>query len=148
MTETTSFELDPLVFDIDQLHTLASEQAVHDGLSDFKNNCVTWAEVEGNLLSATIEDSETNEALGLEMRYDADGNLLSDCECGRTNGELCRHSVAALFTYSARVGSPKELLSAGESAIEERMQSARAEVRTEHLSGETAFGAWHGAPGR
>jgi hypothetical protein len=142
MTETATFDQDPFVFDIEQLHALASEQTVRDGLSDFKNNCVTWVEVEGNLLSATVEDSGTEDALGLEVRYNGDGNLLADCVCGQNKDELCRHGVAALFAYSTRIGSPKELLSAGESAIEERMQSARAEVRTEHLSGEPVFGAW------
>ncbi len=142
MTDSNQTPPDRFVFDIEQLHTLAEEQAVRQGLDDYKRSRVTWAETEGEQLFGRVEDAESEEELTLEAWCDGDGNLHADCACGQGDGRLCRHAVAALFAYSARVGSPKELLSASESAIEERIQSARAEVRVEHLSGDPAFGAW------
>lgn len=142
MTQSPSYEHDPFVFDIEQLHAIADEAAVREGLEDFKSSRVMVSELAGDRLHATVEDAISAQAIALEIRYDADSNLHLDCPCGRDDGGPCRHGVAALFAYSAQAGVPKALLSAGESAIEERMQSARSEVHTEHLSGEPAFGAW------
>jgi len=142
MTDPANHSTDPFVCDIERLHTLADDSTVRNGLGDFKSNRVIWAEAEGRLLTATVEDAETEEHVGLEINNNDDGELEADCSCGQTGEQLCRHGVAALFAYSARVGSPSELLSAGESAIKERIQSARSEVQIEAESGEGGFGIW------
>ncbi len=133
---------DRFIFDIDELRELAEESVLRDGLKDFKNSCVIGAEPEEEVLRAQVEDAGSEDALYLAIDYDGDGNLRLECDCGRDDGKLCRHGVAALFSYSSRTGTPKELLSAEQAALEERMQSARAEVQAEPLEGEAGFGAW------
>ncbi|CAK0781701.1 Helicase [Gammaproteobacteria bacterium] len=137
---------DPFLFDLEQLHTLAEDQMVRNGLKDFKENRVTWVDrtvdsVDGDFLTATVEDADTTEVLSFEVRSGGDGHLDARCPC-HDGGGLCRHEVAALFAYSSRAVAPGELLDAVAGAIEERVQRARSEVRVEHLTGEPAFGAW------
>lgn len=133
---------DPFVFDIEQLQALADEQRVREGLDDFKANRVTWVEVEDGLLMARVEDAATEEEMALEIRSGIDGSLLAECGCGRIDGALCRHGIAALFAHAAQAGASRELMSANESAIKERIQSARSEVRVEHLAAEPGYGPW------
>lgn len=141
------FPSDPFIFDLEQLRVLAEEQAVRNGLKDFKENRVTWLdritdEVIGDFLTATVEDADTTEMVSFDIHLDGDRHLDAHCPCHDGRHGLCRHEVAVIFTYSARAVAPGELLDATAGAIEERVQRARSEVRVEHLTGEPAFGAW------
>ena len=133
---------DPFLFDTEQLHLLAEADVVRAGLRHFKDNRVTELDWEGEHLWASVEDEDTEEVVSLELSYDGDGNLRTDCECEGEPGQPCAHVLAALFAYGARSGRASELVGAVESAIDERVKRGRAEVRVEHLSGQLWYGAW------
>ena len=127
---------DPFLFDTEQLHLLAEADVVRAGLRHFKDNRVTELDCEGQHLWASVEDEDTEEVVSLELSYDGDSNLRTDCECEGDPGHPCSHVLAALFAYGARSGRTSELVGAVESAIGERVKRGRAEVRVEHLSGQ------------
>jgi superfamily II DNA or RNA helicase len=137
-----SAEPDPFLFDSEQLHAVAGASAIRNGLADFKDNRVTELDRDEARLWARVEDAAFDEVLDTELSYDADGNLYAACECGEEAGELCRHSVAALYAYAAQGSGGDPLLSAADSAIEERSHRGRTEVRVEPLGGDPWFGTW------
>jgi len=135
-------EQDPFLFDNDQLQALAEPGVVRAGLQHFRDNRVMALDWEGERLWATVEDEESEEPVGLELAYDADGNLQATCQCQAEPGGPCVHALAALFAYGARSGTAGALAGAVDSAIDERAKRGRAEVKVEHLSGEPGFGTW------
>ena len=135
-------DLDPFTLDHDQLNALAPADVVRAGLRHFRDNRVADVELDGDRLSAHVEDAETEDMLALELSYDGDGNLISVCGCGNPEPTPCVHALAALFARSAGDTARGELMGAVDGAIAERVKRGRTEVRAEPLSADTAYGAW------
>lgn len=135
-------EQENFLFDNEQIQALAEPAAVRAGLRHFKDNRVTGLDWESEQLWAEVEDEEDEEILSLELGYDVDGNLRTNCACGTDPDRPCAHALAALFAYGARSGATGEIAGAVESAIDERAKRGRAEVEVEHLSGDLWFGTW------
>ncbi len=145
MTETLSVahpEQDLFLFDSEQIHAIADETAIRDGLVHFRSHCVTGLDRDDARLWAEVEDKDTEVRLATDLSYDADGNLFTSCECESEAQSACTHAVAVLYAYAAKAGLSEQMLSAMDSAIEERMQRGRTEVKVRHLDGEPWFGTW------
>jgi superfamily II DNA or RNA helicase len=142
-TEYPNPDQDPFLYDNDQMHALAPARVVETGLHWFKENRVTDLERDEDILSAQVEDPEWEQPLSTDLGYDDTGNLTAACGCGSMEAHVCAHAVAVLFQYAAqRDGADAALLSARETALEERRQKGRTEVKVEHLGGEPWFGTW------
>ena len=135
---------DPFVLDIDQLHAMAAESVVRDGLDDFKAHRVMdlVLEVDGGALRAIVEDADSGEPFSTTLYPGAEeGRLDCDCVCS-DDGALCRHGAAALFAHSSGWRRDAPLAGAASTAIEERRQRGRTEVKVRKLDGEPWFGTW------
>ncbi len=139
-------EEDPFLYDTDQLHAIAGDSVVRQGLAYFKENRVMDLDLEENGLWAQVEGSRPNFPYTTQLTYEDDGSLYVSCDCGFDDEPVCKHAVAVLYSYAARrAGGEESLASAMDSAIEERTQRGRTEVKVTHLSGEPWFGAWRAA---
>ncbi len=142
---------DPLLLDTEQIEALAEPAIVRSALGHSNDKRVTALDRSGDGLWAEVEDAESGEKLQVEIALGADGTLLGGCDCrsadpnGGAERGLCVHAVAALFAYAKGQGDERRIADAAQTAIEERVAKARAEVRVEPLS-ETAeasgFGLW------
>jgi superfamily II DNA or RNA helicase len=141
MHDQTAALEDPFVLDTDRLHQLAAEAMVRDGLDDFKEKRVTEVAREGDMLFAEVEDASGGELLSLSVTLNEAGLPVAECPCKHHAG-LCRHAIAALFAYSARQEDDAGLRGAEESAIAERRERGRTEVKVTKLDGEPWFGTW------
>ena len=142
-TENANTDQDLFLYDSEQLHALAPARVVETGLRWFKESRVTELERDEDNLWAQVEDPEREQPLSTDLGYDDAGNLTGVCGCGSMEEHVCAHAVAVLFQYAAqRDGTDAALLSARESALEERRQKGRTEVKVEHLGGEPWFGTW------
>jgi len=136
-------EQDPFLFDSEQLHAIAGASTIGKGLVYFKDHRVTDLDRDDSRLWASVEDEDEDLVLGTELSYDPDGNLVAACQCGgEENDAVCKHAVAALYAYAAQRSETDQLLGAVDSAIEERTQRGRTEVKVEHRGGEPWFGTW------
>ncbi len=137
---------DPFLYDTDQLHAIAGDSVIRQGLAYFKENRVMDLDLEENGLRARVEGSRRDFPYTTELTYENDGSLYVSCDCGFEDEPVCKHAVAVLYSYAARrAGGEESLASAMDSAIEERTQRGRTEVKVTHLSGEPWFGAWRAA---
>jgi superfamily II DNA or RNA helicase len=132
---------DPFRFDIDRLHRIAPETVVRDGLDDFKEKRVTDVALENGSLWAEVEDAASGDLMSLSMTLDDEGAPIVDCPCGSEPGP-CRHAVAALFAHASDRDDATSLRGAQESAIAERRERGRTEVKVSKLDGEPWFGTW------
>jgi len=138
-------EQDPFLFDSEQLHAIADPSVIRRGLAHFKDGRVTTQDSDDSRMWASVEDEDSEAVLNTELSYDGDGNLLVACECGDEEHVVCRHAVAALYAYAAQRNGTDRLLGAVDSALDERIQRGRTEVRVEHLGGDPWFGTWRAA---
>ena len=133
---------DPFLLDLEGVRALASDGVVRRGLQYFKENCVTdigWTDTN---LWATVAGGNNNN-YQVEGIPDGTGEAVFDCTCPFDQEPVCKHVVATLLAYSARQAvSEKQIQTATDAAVEERIQSARTEVMVEHFSGEPWFGTW------
>lgn len=134
-------EQDPFIFDIEQLHAVAAEHIIRQGLAHFQNNSVTELFCENEHLQASVEDMESGETLMTGLDYDEDGNLYVHCDC-TDKSAFCRHSIALLYAYADDREGDEELRGALDSAIEERIKRGRAEVEVSKPDGKPGFGVW------
>ena len=136
-------DVDPFLYDTEQLHTIAGDSVVRQGLAYFKENRVMDLNLEENGLWARVEGGRVDFPYTTELTYEDDGSLYVQCDCGFEDEAVCKHAIAVLYSYAARrAGGEEPLVSAMESAIKERTQRGHTEVRVKHLSGEPWFGAW------
>jgi superfamily II DNA or RNA helicase len=148
--------LDPLLLDNEQIEALADPAVVRAALRHSTDNRVTALGRSDDGLWAEVEDADSEEKLQVEITLDADGQLLSGCECradakhGGAGLTPCVHAVAALFSYARRqtegsLEDQAKLADAAQTALTERIAKARAEVRVEPLSEgaeNSGFGRW------
>ncbi len=137
---------DIFLYDAEQLHALAMDAVLETGIRWSKENRVTELGGDEERLWALVEDPDHEEPLSTELSYDDAGNFQVDCSCAGVEEGVCAHAVAVLCSYGVRkCGEDTVLLSARESALEERRKAGRREVRVEHLGGEPWFGTWRAA---
>ncbi len=141
----SSLTQDPFLFDYEQMRAIASENIIAQGLKWFKEHRVTELHCDANQLSAYVEDSAIQDPLLTSIDYNDDGNLDNHCHCGDESQSICAHAAALLYAHAAHQAQQDDeglLVSAADSAIEERIKSGRNEVNVTHQSGEPWFGAW------
>ena len=136
-------EEDPFLYDTEQLHAIAGDSVVRQGLAYFKENRVMDLDLEEDGLWARVEGGRPDFPYTTQLTYEDDGSLYVSCDCGFEDEPVCKHAVAVLYSYAARrTGSEEPLASAMDNAIKERTQRGHTEVKVKHLSGEPWFGAW------
>lgn len=131
---------DAFFFDREGLEAVASTELVGEGLRCFKEHRVVAVDQDQARLWAQVEDEVLEEPCMIEI-VATDDTLLLACDC-RDGAEICRHMVAALYAYADQKESAGQLFSAADTAIRDRIQRGRTEVRVEHLSGQPWFGDW------
>ncbi|MEW6220854.1 MAG: SNF2-related protein, partial [Thermodesulfobacteriota bacterium] len=133
---------DPFFFDRDGLQAIAAEQVIGLGLRAFKEHRVLAIDQDGERLWAEVDDDGQEFPLQVEMVLDVEGRLEMACACQQDLETACPHQVATLLAYADQKGQTDQLLSAADSAIQERIKRGRTEVRVEPTSGEPWFGTW------
>ena len=131
------------LFEAEALHALADETLLARAWRYARDKRVVVVRLDGDQLTAEVEDEDTDERLFLGIRYDADGNLAADCECDAPE-PLCVHALAALLAFSTAEAPNAALGDALEAAIEERVKRGRAEVRVEPLASQGNGAPWFG----
>ncbi len=138
-----SLDVDPFLYDTEQLHAIAGDSVVRQGLAYFKENRVMDLELEENGLWSRVEGGRPDFPYTTQLTYEDDGSLYVSCDCGFGDEPVCKHAIAVLYSYAARrAGGEAPLASAMDNAIKERTQRGHTEVKVRHLSGEPWFGAW------
>ncbi|WP_200330664.1 DEAD/DEAH box helicase [Thiocystis violacea] len=139
---------DPLLLDTEQLESLAEQAVVRAALRHSNEHRITALDRKDAGLWAEVEDEDSGDKLQVEIALDVEGTILAGCDCGGPDAggsALCVHALAALFAYAKGHGDARQLADAAQTAIEERIAKARAEVLVEPLSesAETAgYGLW------
>lgn len=145
-TTSDTIDQDPFFYDTDRLHNLTTDTVVKQGLEYFKENRVIDLDWDQTRLWAQVEGSNPEEPYSVELRRNDKGELWVSCPCTNGTEPVCKHAVAALYRYAAEVSADREdLVSAVDSAIEERTQRGRTEVKVQHLTGDPWFGTWRAA---
>ena len=131
---------DAFFFDHEGLDAVAASAVIGDGLRYFKEHRVLAMDRDQSQLWAQVEDEDLDMPCGVEMVAQEAGLVLR-CDC-RDGNTVCRHMVAALYAYADQKESSNQLFSAADTAVRDRVQRGRSEVRVEHISGEPWFGIW------
>jgi uncharacterized Zn finger protein len=134
---------DLFLYDTERLQTIASDDTVKQGLAYFSENRVFALDVQDNVLTAQVEDADVNEPYWVELNQGEGDGLVVSCDCPETGG-VCKHAVAALYSYAEQFGfdDDKILGSAVDEAILERVKKGRNEVSVKLISGNLGFGIW------
>lgn len=134
---------DLFLYDTERLKTIASDDTVKQGLAYYSENRVFALDVQGNVLTAQVEDADVNEPYWVELTHGEDNELLVSCDCPE-QGRACKHAVAALYSYAEQFGFDDDKLigSAVDEAILERVKKGRNEVNVKLISGNIGFGTW------
>jgi len=131
---------DPFLFDAERLLALASEPVVRRGIAYFKDNRVLELGWDGKRLWAQVEGSLPERPYLVDVALDEDREPLVCCSCPFDLEPACKHAVAALLAYAARVETTA-VETAAEQAVKDRQQRGKTEVVAEHLAGLPSF--WH-----
>jgi len=118
---------DPFFFDREGLESIASAQAVGEGLRYFKQHRVLAVDQDRERLWAQVENE--GQELPCDVMMVSQGDLLLlECDCAESGTEVCRHTVATLYAYADQKESGDQLLSVADSAIKDRVKRGRTEV--------------------
>ncbi len=129
---------DPFLFDIEQLHAIATQPVIKQGLLHFQNNSVTELNCDAELLSAYVEDINSGVTESTELGFDGDGNLEVACSCD--DSVICHHAIAVLYAYAKNSGEQPELRGAVDTAIKQRISRGRNEVAVKPSKSGAVFG--------
>jgi len=134
---------DLFLYDTERLKTIAADDTLKQGLAYFSENRVFALDVQGNVLTAQVEDADVNEPYWVELIQDEGRDLIVHCDCHEQGG-VCKHAIAALYSYAEQFGfdDDKLLGSAVDEAILERVKKGRNEVNVKLISGNLGFGIW------
>ena len=134
---------DLFLYDTERLKTIASDDTVKEGLAYFSENRVFALDVQDNVLTAQVEDADVKEPYWVELTQGEGNDLLVSCDCPEKVG-VCKHAIAALYSYAEQFGydDDKNLGSAVDEAILERVKKGRNEVSVKLISGNLGFGTW------
>jgi superfamily II DNA or RNA helicase len=133
---------DLFLYDTERFKTIASDDTVKQGLAYYSENRVFALDVQDNLLTAQVEDTDVDNPYWIELTQDEENNLSFNCDCSEQG--VCKHAIAVLYSYAEHYGydDTKILGSAVEEAILERIKKGRNEVNVNLLSGNLGFGVW------
>ena len=131
------------LYDTERLKTIASDDTVKQGLAYFSENRVFALDIQDNVLTAQVEDADVNEPYWVELTQGEGNELVVSCDCPEKGG-VCKHAIAALYSYAEQFGfsDDKILGSAVDEAILERVKKGRNEVSVKLISGNLGFGIW------
>jgi len=137
----------PFLFDADRLRDIASDTIIRRGVVYFRENRVTDMGWDSTSVWGLVQGSDLGSSYTVELTHDLDGELCISCSCPFDWEPMCKHAVAVLLKYASQISDDQhgELRSAADSAVEERAERARTEVRVDHISGEPTFGSWTAA---
>ncbi|MDD1618831.1 MAG: SWIM zinc finger family protein, partial [Methylococcaceae bacterium] len=127
---------DLFLYDTERLKTIASDDTVKQGLAYFSENRVFALDVQDNVLMAQVEDANVNEPYWVELTHGEGNELHISCDCSEKGG-VCKHAIAALYSYAEQFGydDGRILGSAVDEAILERVKKGRNEVSVKLISG-------------
>ncbi len=133
---------DLFLYDTERFKTVASDDTVKQGLAYYSENRVFALDVQDNILTAQVEDTDVDNPYWIELTQDEENNLSVNCDCAEQG--VCKHAIAALYSYAEHFGydDSKILGSAVEEAILERIKKGRNEVNVKLISGNLGFGIW------
>ena len=94
---------DLFLYDTERLKTIASDDTVKQGLAYFSENRVFALDVQDDVLTAQVEDADVNEPYWVELTQGEGSDLLVSCDCPE-QGEVCKHAIAALYSYAEQFG--------------------------------------------
>jgi uncharacterized Zn finger protein len=135
---------DFFLYDTDRLSALAPESVIKKGLAYFIENRVFALDAQEQMVIAQVEGSRKDQPYWVELTRGEDDQLLVECDCP-SDQLVCKHAVAALYSYAEQFGSEETgqgLGSAMEEAIAERVKKGRNEVKVNLVSGNLGFGTW------
>ncbi len=142
-TQTAPDNTDPFFFDHEALQQITDRSTINQGLIFFKENRVIDLDRDDTVLYAQVEDEERSDwPLDLKIETDADGNLHYHCDCDDAADDVCVHMVAALYAYADQRQTADGILSATDTAINDRVKRGKSEVTVTAESGEPWFGNW------
>jgi len=145
-THTTPGDKDPFLFDHDALQQIADQSAINQGLIFFKENRVISLDRDETTLWAQVEDEARSDfPLDIEIEIGADGNPHYQCNCDDGSDGICAHLVAALYAYADHCQTAEGILSATDTAINDRIKRGKSEVTVKADGGEPWFGSWTAA---
>ncbi|MEC4748769.1 SNF2-related protein [Methylomicrobium sp. Wu6] len=133
---------DLFLYDTERLKTIASDDTVKQGLAYFAEKRVFALDVQGDVLTAQVEDADFNAPYWVELTQRGENDLAVACDCAEPG--VCKHAIAALYSYAEQFGFADEELLGGavDEAILERVKKGRNEVNVKLLSGNPGFGIW------
>ncbi|MBT9554922.1 MAG: SWIM zinc finger family protein, partial [Myxococcales bacterium] len=131
----------PFVFDIDRLHTLASDGVIRAGIAYLKDKRVLSLAADETRLVARVEGWRPHLHWDVEIEADPDGELHTVCGCDFDDEPTCKHVVAALLAYAERLES-EQVASAADRALSDRKHRGKTEVHVRHVTGSPTFGTW------
>jgi uncharacterized Zn finger protein len=133
--------VDGFLYDSERLREIASDEAIKCGLGYFKENRVYDLDRNQNQLWAMVEGLDSEIPFAVELKLSGNGSLLASCACDDT-AVTCKHVVATLYSYAERRSEQEIVGDAAQTAIRERSQRGKAEVRVRQLTGALGFGTW------
>ena len=145
-THTAPDNHDPFYFDHEALQQIADRSTINQGLIFFKENRVINLDRDDSVLYAQVEDEERSDwPLDIEIETGTEGNLQYHCNCDDAANGICVHMVAALYAYADQRQTADGILSATDTAINDRIKRGKSEVTVTAESGEPWFGNWTAA---
>ena len=145
-TYTKANDNDQFFFDHEALQQIADRSAINQGLVFFKENRVISLDRDDTVLWAQVEDEQRSDfPLDIEIELDADGKPHCRCNCDDGADGICAHLVAALYAYADQRQTADGILSATDTAINDRIKRGKSEVTVKAESGQPWFGNWTAA---
>jgi superfamily II DNA or RNA helicase len=145
-THTTQNDKDPFLYDHEALQQIADRSAINRGLIFFKENRVISLDRDNTVLYAQVEDEERSDfPLDIEIELDAEGKPHCHCNCDDGTHGFCAHLVAVLYAYADHRQTADGILSATDTAINDRIKRGKSEVTVTAESGQPWFGNWTAA---
>ena len=139
-------EKDPFLFDHEALQHITDQAVINQGLIFFKENRVISLDRDDTTLWAQVEDEQRSDfPLDIDIEIDADGKPCCRCNCDDGADGICAHTVAALYAYADHRQTAEGILSATDTAINDRIKRGKSEVSVTAESGEPWFGSWTAA---
>ncbi len=145
-THTIPADNDPFLYDHEALQQIADRSAINQGLVFFKENRVISLDRDDTVLWAQVEDEQRSDfPLDIEIEFDSDGKPRCHCSCDDGAHGICAHLVAALYAYADHRQTADGILSAADTAINDRIKRGKSEVTVKAESGQPWFGNWTAA---
>jgi len=136
---------DPFFFDSEDLRSIASEQAIKEGLTIFREHRVLDMAHDrvSQVMWGTVEGDDPDFPLSPGIELDENSQPVFSCGCPDCDMEnACSHVVALLYAYADQCDETDRFLTATDTALRDRIKRGRAEVRVNPMSDSPCFGQW------